>query len=56
MEAVNEDDEAMMAIMGVASFGSTKVNWPLHPCHIYSIITSPARVSTSLEIKTARPM
>lgn len=26
MEAVNEDDEAMMAMMGMKGFGSTKVS------------------------------
>jgi hypothetical protein len=56
MEAVNEDDEAMMAIMGMTGFGSTKVIWPLRPYRIFSIVTLAVRVSTSLEIKTARPM
>ena len=28
MDAVNQDDEAMMAMMGIAGFGTTKVRMP----------------------------
>jgi hypothetical protein len=37
MEAVNEDDEAMMAMMGLTGFGSTKVSlvFALLPCFPY---------------------
>ena len=37
MEAVNDDDEAMMAMMGMTGFGSTKViRVPLCLCGVVS--------------------
>lgn len=40
MEAVNDDDEAMMAMMGLTGFGSTKVLVPAFlPC--FPCIDSP---------------
>jgi U4/U6.U5 small nuclear ribonucleoproteins len=51
MEAVNDDDEAMMAMMGLTGFGSTKVvlsgSLPSFPR-----LTLLVRANTSLEIKT----
>ena len=54
MEAVNDDDEAMMAMMGMTGFGSTKVRVPLRPCGVTLILF--CRASTSPEIKRAPPM
>ena len=55
MEAMNEDDEAMMAIMGMTGFGSTKVlaSAPM-PCFL--IVIPLARVSMSPGTKTVRLM
>jgi hypothetical protein len=55
MEAANEDDEAMMAIMGMTGFGSTKVLASASmPCFL--IVIPLARVSMSPGTKTVRPM
>lgn len=46
MEAVNDDDEAMMAMMGMAGFGSTKVLISQHICGRFftlSLLEGPAR-------------
>ena len=32
MDAVDQDDEAMMAAMGIAGFGTTKVRGPPNEC------------------------
>jgi hypothetical protein len=57
MEAVNDDDEAMMAMMGMAGFGSTKVLISLHICGSFFFHAgSPRRVSTSLETRMVLPM
>jgi hypothetical protein len=55
MEAVNDDDEAMMATMGLTGFGSTKVVFsaclPSYPQLILL-----ARANTFSETKTVLPM
>jgi hypothetical protein len=40
METLNDDDEAMMAMMGMTGFGSTKVI-SLKFLPIFSLITNP---------------
>lgn len=55
MEAVNDDDEAMMAMMGLTGFGSTKVQSP-HFCHVFLLLIPLARVSMSSETKRVQPM
>ena len=51
MDAVNQDDEGMMAMMGIAGFGSTKVRiltmgacWHLKILHRGSTLTGTKRV------------
>jgi len=55
MEAVNDDDEVMMAMMGLTGFGSTKVVLLgcLPPCLQLILL---ARANMLLEIKTVLPM
>lgn len=39
MDATNEDDEAMMSMMGMSGFGSTKVCAPsIVPCPAYCVL------------------
>jgi U4/U6.U5 small nuclear ribonucleoproteins len=57
MEAVNDDDEAMMAMMGMKGFGSTKVLVSASlPCFALLIVIFLDRVSMSPETKTVRLM
>ena len=57
METLNDDDEAMMAMMGMTGFGSTKVIF-LKFLSLFSFTTnhlSSSRVSTLRGTKKVRP-
>ena len=47
MDATNDDDAAMMAMMGMSGFGSTKVRDLLAGCFVASGVTPLDRASTS---------
>ena len=47
MDATNDDDAAMMAMMGMSGFGSTKVRDLLASCFVASRVMPLDRASTS---------
>jgi hypothetical protein len=56
METLNDDDEAMMAMMGMTGFGSTKViSLKFLPLFSLTNPLSSSRVSMLRETKKARP-
>jgi hypothetical protein len=55
MDAVNDDDEGMMAMMGMTGFGSTKVLTSISLPYYFLKVIPLARANTSKEIKTALP-
>lgn len=55
MEAVNDEDEAMMSMMGLKGFGSTKVLASAF-LSCFFILIPLARVSMSPETKRVPPM
>ena len=55
MDILNDDDEAMLAIMGMTGFGSTKVLFLKFPFFLSANLLAPSRVSTSRGTKKARP-
>lgn len=56
MEATNDDDAAMMAMMGLSGFGSTKVCWKRRwTVYILTQVSSP-RANISRATKKAQQM
>lgn len=55
METLNDDDEAMMAMMGMTGFGSTKVIFLKFIFFLTTNLLSSSRVSTLRGTKKVRP-
>lgn len=55
METLNDDDEAMMAMMGMTGFGSTKVIFLKLLFFLTANLLSSSRVSTLRGTKKVRP-